>query len=45
VTQLVVFDLDETLMHATERQLPIEHLTRIEQTRASATRLKRRSGR
>lgn len=31
MTQLVVFDLDETLVHATEHQLPIEHLTRIEQ--------------
>lgn len=29
--QLVVFDLDETLVHATERQLPIDHLTQMEQ--------------
>jgi len=26
----VVFDLDETLVHAAERQLPIAHLTRVE---------------
>lgn len=31
VLRLVVFDLDETLVHATERQLPTEHLTQIGQ--------------
>lgn len=29
--QLVVFDLDETLVHATTNQLPIAHLTQIDQ--------------
>lgn len=29
--RLVVFDLDETLVHATTRQLPIAHLTQIDQ--------------
>lgn len=30
MTQLVVFDLDETLVHATERQLPFAHLTQVD---------------